>query len=121
MSDPRNEWISSGDTGESSKEIWRVLMGLSVRKPGNIPMDSGDFGRCYRLIKKVPEWKDRLGEVAIALPIWGPLIREWDKLEKAYETDKGKCYDLISALREECMIAGGWEKTGKHSWKFKRV
>ena len=80
-----NAWIVGGDTGISSKVIWAVMMGCVtppvMRTP---PQDPSDFGRCYRLLKLIPEWKLRLGEVEEAMPRWRPYIREWERLQKMY-------------------------------------
>jgi len=60
------EWIVAGDTGISSRVIWAVMMGVSldVMPRVDVPHDPPDFGRCYRLLEVMPEWRDRLGEVA---------------------------------------------------------
>lgn len=81
------QWIVGGDTGISSETIWSVMMG--VEKQGSFgpytPSDPGDFGRCYRLLKLIPEWRDRLHEVAQKHPKWGPMVEAWDELETMYE------------------------------------
>ena len=82
-----NAWIVGGDTGVSSKTIWAVMMGTTdaLDWPGT-PMDSGDFGRCYRLLALFPEWRPRLPEVAAKFPEWGPLVTAWDELTALYES-----------------------------------
>lgn len=84
-------WLLSGDTGISSTTIWSVMMGEKPSGGGgfgpSVPWDPSDFGRCYRLLKRFPAWRKRLGEVADALPDWAPLVREWDELERLYEQE----------------------------------
>jgi hypothetical protein len=124
-----NHWISSNDTGVSSKTIWAVMMNcVNTEDAGafdyDIPHDPEDFGRCYRLLEAVPEWKPRLFEVARAFPKWGPLVREWNHLSALYASEyrRGECHELWEAMRaldDECMTAGGWVKTSPCSWEKK--
>lgn len=113
------EWLMSGDTGISSKTILSAMTGTKMTGEfgPDIPRDGGDFGRCYRLLKLFPEWRENLQTVADVYPKWGPLVREWSNLEKAYEADladkKGnRCYKMLRSLVDECYIAGGWERIG---------
>ena len=62
------EWLMSGDTGISSETICAVMTGS--KKGGvfgaDIPHDVADFGRCYRLLKNFPEWRDNGNETCPA-------------------------------------------------------
>jgi len=118
-------WITGNDTGISSKAIWSVMMGAASFSNTDVPHDPADFGRCYRLLKLFPEWRNRLDEVATAFPKWGPMVREWDHMEYLYEKDKatGRCsdlYDFMQSLMDECFTADGWEKTGSNSWQKRK-
>ncbi len=90
------DWLRSGDTGTSSKTIYSVLSGISCldQYGPSVPHDGDDFGRCYRLLKRFPDWRNRMGEVAAKYPEWAPLVREWDKITVMYEAaiagEKGK-------------------------------
>lgn len=78
-------WAVGDDTGASSMAIWSTLTGIPCwDSVGATPMDSGDFGRCHRLLLAVPEWRARLGEVAAAHPAWAPLVADWDTLATLY-------------------------------------
>lgn len=79
-------WLNNGDTGISSETIWRVLMGETPKR-ASIPWDPADFGRCYRLLKVMPAWRSRLGEVAVKYPEWRPLVEAWDELTAMYEAE----------------------------------
>jgi len=113
-------WITGSDTGTSSKTIWSVMMGTRLDHSGR-PYDSADFGRCYRLLKSVPEWKHRLSEVSDRYKEWIPIIREWGRIEEAYLLDiqdnGRRSYDILKSLDDECMILDGWVKTSPSSWK----
>ena len=84
-------WLSNGDTGISSLTIWSVMMRRTP--PGHphwypeVPHDPDDFGRCYRLLKVMPAWRPRLGEVAARHPRWKPLVDVWDELSTLYEQE----------------------------------
>lgn len=108
------EWLLGHDTGISSLTICAVLSGQhSVaaavsRGPfgADVPHDPADFGRCYRLLQAIPEWRGRLGEVAKAHRIWRPFVREWDAMTALYEEERvlaraPKLYALMQKLEAE--------------------
>lgn len=137
-------WALSGDTGVSSETIACIAMGISSkdRKHGHfdIPGDADDFGRCYRLLKAVPELRDALPLVAEVFPKYRPLVEVWDELTALYEQDEAeepvyemvsmgrgrprqRCrvngrafYDKLLELYPACMEAGGWVRTSRNSW-----
>lgn len=95
------EWLVGRDTGTSSKTIYHVMMGYAIKRSPyqfDVPHDPDDFGRCYRLLKLFPAWRERIAEVATALPEWGPLVREWEQLEKLYEEESHKPNGLAPKL-----------------------
>ena len=85
-------WITGYDTGVSSKAIWAHMMG-GVPDRGwrrrDHPYDPDDFGRCYRLLCIVPEWRPRIGEMAQYGPEWAALAGAWEELSGLYETEVG--------------------------------
>jgi len=107
-------WIVGGDTGTSSETIWAVMMGVPRKRGADVPYDPDDFGRCYRLLKLMPEWRPRLPEVAAAYPrsAWGQLVDRWDEMTALYERVIGprgnawhkgparELYDLMCELRQ---------------------
>lgn len=99
-------WLHGSDTGTSSLTIAEVLSGRSdlVGTFGrSTPRDPSDFWRCLNLLEVMPEWRDRLPEVAAAEPSWVPLVERWAEVEALYheEAPSGRaprCYDLIREL-----------------------
>lgn len=80
------EWLLSDDTGISSKTILLVMLkcdDVDSFRP-DVIYDPDDLGRCIRLLKLFPEWRPWLHEVSDRFPIWGPVISEWDDLERRY-------------------------------------
>jgi hypothetical protein len=72
-------WIVGRDTGSSSEAIWAVMMGMKPDWDSH-PHDGDDLGRCLRLLDLIPEWKLRLGEMAVVYPYWAALVEHWDEL-----------------------------------------
>lgn len=93
MSDARMDmkaaqWIVGGDVGASSRAIWGHMMGATLKNAAfDYPSDCGDFGRCYRLLKLIPEWRPRVLEMARYGKVWAALAVSWDELERLYEHD----------------------------------
>lgn len=122
-------WIVSRDTGTSSQTIWSVMMGAEPAHASE-PSDPDDFGRCYRLLKLIPEWKPRLSEVAARYPVWTALVAHWDELTALYEDElqngpmskygnrmAPRTYDRMKELIDEGRIAAGWKRTSPNSWE----
>lgn len=90
--DPRlADWLASGDTGTSSKAI---MLWLSARKVADTwgadtPSDAGDFGRCMRLLERIPEWKPRMAEMAEAGGLWPTFSKRWPELTRVYLDECG--------------------------------
>lgn len=99
------EWFAGRDTGLSSEAI-ALFLSAQV-STGNVPHDSSDFGRCYRLLK-VMNWQDRIGEMAKSCGRWAVLVEIWPDLTAAYEADDHKgVYRLIKSVE-----ADGYERDG---------
>lgn len=82
-------WISGNDTGMSSKAIWEhMMLGDVTRELRSVPHphDPDDFGRCYRLLRIMPDWQSRIGEMAKYSSEWAALVAVWPRLALMYET-----------------------------------
>ncbi len=111
---PLKRWLYGVDTGTSSLTIASVLdaetfskvrLSVATGKDGcaGFPHDPDDFGRCYRLLEIMPEWRARLSEVAAQCPDWAPLIAAWAELEDLWreETAAGKdCPKLFARMKD---------------------
>ncbi len=58
------EWALSDDTGMSSEALARHMLGFNHYGHYPAPSDKDDRGRCIRLLNLIPEWWDRLDEMA---------------------------------------------------------
>jgi hypothetical protein len=99
------EWLASWDTGMSSLEIFHFMTGGiygAVRGARAIPRDPADFGRCYRLLKAFPHWRERLVDMGLNVPGWADLAIAWPTLEALFEEESpsGQCPKLFAALNE---------------------
>lgn len=77
-------WIRTGSRGISSETIFEVLSGNLILPEclvGGRPQDPSDFKRCSLLLATIPEWGDRLQEVADKYPSWQLLVTHWGELE----------------------------------------
>jgi hypothetical protein len=131
------EWLLSGDTGISSETICMVMTGSRTPERWwscDTPHDPSDFGRCYRLLLRFPEWRSRLPEVAQRLPKWGPMVEAWDELTALYERlcepdgryttesyERNRqaaktMYERMKKLNDEGMRAAGWKERSPGYW-----
>ena len=80
-------WIAGSDTGSSSKAIWRHMMtgdAVEDRWGASYPHDPDDFGRCYRLLELMPDWRPRMVEMVKYNAEWRALVGAWDELTVMY-------------------------------------
>jgi len=106
------DWLMSGDTGVSSQAIFSVLEGrMPHNTTHNWPYDPSDFGRCLRMLERIPEFRPRLKEVSIAMPAWKPMIDAWDQIESFYKSEveasgrwgsAPQTYELIKQAEKKC-------------------
>jgi hypothetical protein len=98
------DWLSSRDTGVSSCTIFTAATD-SPPPWGffDVPYDPSDFGRCYRLLKHFPEFRQHLHKTVDLCPAWAPFVDHWDELTAIYEDElpsggRPKLYALIISL-----------------------
>lgn len=106
------EWADGRDTGTSSLTIYAAMTGMSNPHEYHAPpRDPSDFGRCYRLLKLFPSWRERLDSVSAICPEFKPFIENWDKLTQMYEDElakkiaPGTMYDFMQTLEDEDVTA----------------
>lgn len=104
------EWAAGRDTGTSSLTIYSAITGKPTHHRGfDIPYDPDDFGRCYRLLKLFPAWREKLGETIKRCPPWKPFVEAWDELTALYELEvpnhSGSAPRLYARMKELEKIA----------------
>lgn len=99
-----NAWIVSRDTGTSSKALWAVMM--DTKGGTSHPSDGSDIGRCIRLLDAIPEWRERLPEMAGVSKYWAALVANWSELEALYRSDeRDQLYDRMRQVLDPIEIA----------------
>jgi hypothetical protein len=103
-------WIVGNETGISSKNIWKHMIGAG--KPcGFSPADPSDFGRCARLLVIMPEWRDRIAEMAKYGERWAAITKQWQTVHDCMAEEVGidwsrgrsasRTYDLMQSIYSE--------------------
>lgn len=87
------KWFAT-DAGTSSMTIASVLVpplrqAARARLDGwsDPPRDPDDFGRCYRLLKLIPDGAARMPEVAAQHSHWKGMVAIWGELTALYEEE----------------------------------
>lgn len=88
------QWILGHDVGTSSSTIWQVMMGVEENPSADIPYDLGDFRRCIKLVREMPEWSAHLHLVSEAYPEWGPIIDAWNDITYWVECAEARPYGI---------------------------
>jgi hypothetical protein len=79
--------LTSGETGASAKYLAWSLGAPINRQFHTEPADCWDFGRCVRMLDKIPELRANMTHFDDAPehgPIWIRLIEQWSELEALY-------------------------------------
>lgn len=79
------EWFGGDDTGASS--ITMLCVALGAPPTGwrcSAPLDSGDFGRCKRLLDAIPEVREAFPRIAQVVPEFRGTLDNWDELVARY-------------------------------------
>lgn len=102
------DWLRGDDKGTSSIALFSVMTGHylpQVDEPGNHPWDAADFARCFRLLRKFPSWRDRMGELVTLSPQWAALVCAWDELSDLWIEERrgSRCPRLY---RRMCEVLG---------------
>lgn len=96
MDSELTKWLLSNDTGISSKNIVRRFLNMPIESFG-WPRDSGDFGRCYRMLKCCPFIK--ISVMTNVNKIWADLVDKWQEISRLYEENKGvEIWNLINEI-----------------------
>lgn len=85
-------WLLSDDAGLSSEALCRHMLGFPCDNEDwgyPVPHDTGDLGRCLRLLKLIPEWAPRMPEMAQRGRHWAALVAEWDRLTELMVEETG--------------------------------
>lgn len=113
-------WMMGGDTGASSSTIARHMLGLPHTSPFGVsaPSDNWDLGRCLRLLALIPEWEQRLPEMASLGAVWAALIERWAELKALMVEETGPAFDReapalntykrMNAILKDAQKQDGW-------------
>lgn len=82
-------WIYGPNTGESSKMIWAHMMSVKSVQYLSYPHDPADINRCFELLRMIPAWRMRMGEMAVYGPAWAALVENWERLQAMFEDEAG--------------------------------
>lgn len=90
--DPIARWLRGTDCGASSKYLLRALVSRErfVSAGGSelhatIPFDLDDFGRCERMLAKLPALREKLPAVVEQHASWKPIVARWSEAVALYE------------------------------------
>jgi len=72
--------------GKSAATMLAVAMGIHI--VSHHPLDSGDLGRCIKIVQMFPEIEDSF-EALKNLPHWESIIENWGKLVKEMRSLNG--------------------------------
>lgn len=74
-------WAASRDTGASSCAILRAALG--DLEDQNYPLDTGDLGRCLRLLRAWPAARRGIKALATVNRVWAEIEADWARISAA--------------------------------------
>lgn len=82
------KWLRDGQVGMSSRAIYCHMTG-GEEKRWSYPSDPDDLNRCLLLLDLIPEWKERMGEMATRGGAWTGLAVRWEELTTTFLDEVG--------------------------------
>jgi len=82
------EWTAGDDVGISSQCMAFVSCGVKPKYKCT-PSDPADLNRCLKLVKQIPEIKDKFDQISKISNHWKSVIDNWDLLEKTFIDEVG--------------------------------
>lgn len=82
------KWLLDGQVGMSSRAIYCHMTG-NEDKRWSYPSDPDDLNRCLLLLDLIPEWKERMGEMAARGTAWAGLAVRWEELSATFLDEVG--------------------------------
>lgn len=94
-------WLVGGDDGISSVSMVAIALG-ATKGDFDAPHDTGDFGRCYRLVAAIPQIKSYFPRIGELVPAFAGILDEWDDLVEIYLRDSpsGRSDELYKRIKE---------------------
>jgi hypothetical protein len=87
-------WFGSGDNGASSMTLLISALTGFAPEHAAYPHDPADFGRCARLIERVPEVKTAAFPVlSSAGKVWPSIIAAWDEIHACMDGECGIAWE----------------------------
>lgn len=100
-------WLEYGEHGLSSKTMAIHLADpflvpiLPQPSRKTAPVDPDDFKRCEWLLQAVPQFRQRLGQMKQAGPVWRNLVENWDTLRTMLDEQlQGKQNNMYEFMKE---------------------
>jgi len=100
------DWRRTGEYGPAANAIYRFMTsGKTDRK--DVPTDVGELCRCLLLLRRIPEWTDRMGEMRVVSRQWKQFANAWPDLTRLFNKETGEGWlrqkapmtqDLIDSL-----------------------
>jgi hypothetical protein len=80
-------WAASGDNGMSSCAILKAALG-QPENGAHHPRDTGDLGRCLRLLRAWPGARVGIRRLAEVDPVWREIDRDWRRISAAARAER---------------------------------
>jgi len=107
LSGAAKEWLAVGEHGTSSLTIFGRLTGTKQVDCENHPSDPADLRRCRLLLECVPEFAQRLVEMADVSTVWARFVADWegicalmDEESPKWRDDKGRAPKTYARMKE---------------------
>lgn len=82
-------WLLDGRVGASSKSIYSHMTGRFNADGYSYPRDPDDLNRCLLLLDLIPEWADRMPEMAKYGKQWAGLAGNWSEITGCFIREAG--------------------------------
>jgi len=83
-----SDWLRTGEIGLAAIAIHKFM--TTRRKDRNdFPTDMGELRRCLLLLRRIPEWDMRIGEMRALSGEWRNVAAIWPELTRSFSRETG--------------------------------
>lgn len=94
-------WFGGRDCGSSSETMAVAALTGFAPERASYPCDPSDFGRCARLIDRVPEVKSAaFAALSDHGEVWPKLIEAWDDIHATMDAECGILWQKSSSAKK---------------------
>lgn len=107
-----SDWLRTGEFGLSAIAIHR-FMTIRRKDRNDYPTDMGELRRCLLLLRRIPEWDIRIGEMKAVSHEWRNVVAIWQDLTRSFTSETGLEWHRVPTPKTEELLEAAISKPAR--------